>query len=107
MVSGPVMVGAMTTLPVEGISLILGNNLAGNRVMTDSCMCSMPRLSTESEESELQRSCVFPSYAITRAMAKKNADSAQDTMTELVVQMDDSLTDLSTLSHSNKPQSTN
>ena len=106
LVSGPVMVGAMTSLPVEGISLILGNDLAGNRVMTDPCMCSTPRLSTESEESELQRSGVFPSCAVTRAMAKKNADSAGDTMTELVGQMDNSLTDLSTLSHSNEPHST-
>ena len=106
LVSGPVMVGAMTSLPVEGISLILGNDLAGNRVMTDPCMCSTPRLSTESEESELQRSGVFPSCAVTRAMAKKNADSARDTMTELVGQMDNSLMDLSALSHSNKPHST-
>ena len=106
MVLGPVMVGAMTSLPVEGISLILGNDLAGNRVITDPCMCSTPRLSTESEESELQRSGVFPSCAITRAMAKKNTDSAGDTMTELVGQMDNSLTDLSTLSHSNEPHST-
>ena len=39
-------------------------------------------------------------------MAKKNADSARDTMTELVGQMDNSFTDLSTLYHSNKPHST-
>ena len=49
---------------------------------------------------------VFPSCAITRAMAKKNADNARDTMMELVGQMDNSLTDLSVLSHSNKPHST-
>ena len=80
--------------------------LAGNRVMTDPCMCSTLRLSTESKESELQRSGMFPLCAVTRAMAKKNADSAQDSMTELVGQMDNSLTDLSTLSHSNEPHST-
>ena len=54
LVSGPIMVGAMISLPVEGISVILGNDLVGNRVMTDPCMCSTPRLSTESEESKLQ-----------------------------------------------------
>ena len=103
LVSGPVMVGAMTSLPVEGISLILGNDLARNWII---CMCSTPRLSTESEESELQQSGVFPSCAVTRAMAKKNADSTRDNMAELVGQMDNSLTDLSALSHSNKPHST-
>ena len=49
---------------------------------------------------------MFPSCAVTRAMAKKNADSARDTMIELVGQMDNSLMDLSALSHSNKPHST-
>ena len=49
----------MMSLPVKGISLILGNDLAGNQVMTDPCVCSMSCLSIEAEESELQRSCVF------------------------------------------------
>ena len=65
LVLGPVMVGGMTSLPVEGISLILGNDLARNQVMADLCVCSTPRLSTESEESQLQRSGVFPSSAVT------------------------------------------
>ena len=96
----------MTSLPVEGISLILGNDLAENQVMTDPYVCPMPQLSTESEESELQESGVFPSCAVTRAMAKKNADSTQDTATELAGQIDNSLMDLSTLSHNNNPHST-
>ena len=35
LVSGPVIVGIRPTLPVEGISLILGNDLAGGRVQPD------------------------------------------------------------------------
>lgn len=35
LVSGPVVVGVRPSLPVEGISVILGNNLAGGRVWRD------------------------------------------------------------------------
>ena len=35
------MIGAMFSLPFGGILQILGNDLAGNRVMTDPCVCAM------------------------------------------------------------------
>lgn len=87
-VSGPVMVGAMTSLQIEGISLILaiGNDLARDRVMADPCVCSKSCLGMEAADSELQRSGVFPSCAVTRAMTKKKADSEQDAMPELIDQ---------------------
>ena len=69
--SGPVIVGAMTSLPLEGISLIFGNDLAGDWVMADPCVCSKPCLSTEAGASEIQRSGVFPLCAITETMDKK------------------------------------
>ena len=34
LVTGPVIVGVRPSLPVQGVSLILGNDLAGKRVMT-------------------------------------------------------------------------
>ena len=39
LLSAPVMVGEMTSLPVEEILLILGNDLAGDRVMANPCVC--------------------------------------------------------------------
>ena len=39
LVSGPVMVGIRTSLPIQGVSLILGNDLAGERVMANPCVC--------------------------------------------------------------------
>jgi len=42
LVSGPVIVGIRPTLPIEGISLILGNNLAGGRVQPDPQIISNP-----------------------------------------------------------------
>ena len=41
LLSRPLMIGAMFSLPFREISLILGNDLAGNQVMTDPCVCAM------------------------------------------------------------------
>ena len=71
LVSGPVMVGIRPSLPVQGISLILGNDIAGEKVMVDPCVSPNPQLSTVPEEAEIQIAGVYPSCAITRAMAQK------------------------------------
>ena len=42
LVSGPVMVGIRPSLPVQGVSLILGNNLAGEKVMVNPSMSPQP-----------------------------------------------------------------
>ena len=69
LVSGPVMVGIRTSLPIQGVSLILGNDLAGERVMANPCVSANPELNTNPEEIELHVPGVFPSCAITHAMA--------------------------------------
>ena len=54
LVSGPLMVGIRPSLPIQRVLLILGNNLAGERV-TDGqllCVCD-PQLNTYPEEIEL------------------------------------------------------
>ena len=65
------MVGIRPSLPVQGVSLILGNNLAGEKVMVNPCMSPNPHLSSGPEEIELNVPGVFPSCAITRAMTHK------------------------------------
>ena len=42
LVSGYVTVGIHPNLPVKGVSLLLGNDLAGDRVMVDPCMSNLP-----------------------------------------------------------------
>ena len=71
LISGPVMVGIAAFLPVHGISLILGNDLAGDRVMADPCVSPKPCLSVVSDDSGIKMSEVFPACAVTRAMAKQ------------------------------------
>lgn len=53
-VSGPVMVGVRPSLPVPGISLLLGNDLAGDKVMVNPCVSNNPQLSTVQEETKYQ-----------------------------------------------------
>ena len=62
LVTGQVKVGLMSSLPIKGISLLLGNDLAGGKVV-------LSKPSTE-DESNLDIE-IFPSCAVTRAMVKK------------------------------------
>ena len=59
--------GLMSSLPIKGISLLLGNDLAGGKVVPSVQLTSKP--STE-DESNLDIE-IFPSCAVTRAMVKK------------------------------------
>ena len=64
-VTGLVRVGVRLSLPVEGLSMILGNDLAGGRVTANPCVTMQPTISdgTHGETS------IYPACAITRAMA--------------------------------------
>ena len=73
LVSGPVTVGIRPTLPVEGISLLLGNDLAGEKVVPDPIVSKEPCVKEECEEEQK----IFPACAVTRAMSKKLSDEVQ------------------------------
>ena len=42
LVFGFITVGVRPTLPVKGVSLLLGNDLTGNKVMVNPCLSSLP-----------------------------------------------------------------
>ena len=69
LVTGQVLVGLRPSLPVKGISLLLGNDLAGGKVESLVQMTSEP--STTDKMSEDETTDLYPSCAVTRAMAKK------------------------------------
>ena len=68
LITGTVTVGTRPTLPIKGISLILGNDLAGNKVIPELQLISDPEPTQESNASETN---IFPACAITRAAAKR------------------------------------
>lgn len=73
LVSGPVEVGVVPSLPMKGISMLLGNELAGGRVIPHPKVVSEPVASVDTENIEEENPGIFPSCAVTRAQARKKA----------------------------------
>ena len=71
LVTGSVVVGTRPTLPIKGVSLLLGNDLAGGKVVADPKVTSKPITLVSTEKLEEVIPGIFPSCAVTRAMAKK------------------------------------
>ena len=51
-INGNIVIGMRPSLPVEGISVILGNDLAGEKVMVDQRMVEKPRDDEKTEKLE-------------------------------------------------------
>ncbi|KAL5005408.1 hypothetical protein ScPMuIL_018864, partial [Solemya velum] len=49
LVTGPVTIGVRPELPIEGVSLILGNDLAGEKVRVDPLVSSIPDKTGDAE----------------------------------------------------------
>ena len=67
LVNGPVAVGIRQTLPFKGDHLLLGNALAGDKVVVNSLVTDTPCM----DPIEQERPDLYPSCAVIRAMAKK------------------------------------
>ena len=71
LISGTVTVGVQPALPFEGISLLIGNDLAGGRVKPEPIMTHDPNMNDKpAEDADL-----YPVCAYTRGMSKKNVES--------------------------------
>ena len=83
LVSGSVIVGIRPTLPVDGVSLILGNDLAGGRVQPDPQVISNPNSLFSANEGLTQTfpACVVTRAAACRAQAQANSDSNSESIT--------------------------
>ena len=68
LVTGSVVVGSRPTLPIKGVSLLLGNDLAGGKVVADPKVTSklITLICTEKLEEVIPG--IFPSCAVTRAI---------------------------------------
>ena len=74
LVSGPVKVGIKSSLSFKGISLLLGNDLAGNKIVTDPILIDKPCLDQSPDPIEKEIPDLYPSCVVTRAMAKARND---------------------------------
>ena len=68
LVSGYVAVGIRPTLPVDGVSLLLGNDLTGEKVIVNPWLCSLPCLPDGSDQ---DIPGLYPACAVTCLVAKK------------------------------------
>lgn len=96
LVNGPVIVGVRPTLPVKGVSLLLGNDLAGDRVIAEPIVCDKIEKSKESLVEEDRD--LYPDCAITRARAKKQISESDDLATDGLLQLNKTF-----ISHNNNP----
>ena len=71
LVKGPVAVGIRPSLPFKGIHLLLGNDLAGDKVVVNPLLTSTPCVYQPPDPIEQEIPDLYPSCAVTRAMAKK------------------------------------
>ena len=68
LITGTATVGTRPTLLIKGISLILGNDLAGNKVIPELQLISDLE---PTQESSAFKTDIFPACAITRAASKR------------------------------------
>ena len=71
LINGNIVIGTRPSLPVEGISLILGNDLAGERVMVDPRVVEKPRDDEKTERLAEKFPGIFPATVVTRSMKAK------------------------------------
>ena len=78
LINGNIVIGMRPSLPVEGISLILGNDLAGEKVMVDPRVVEKPRDDEKTERLAEKFPGIFPASVVTCSMkAKKEAIKEQ------------------------------
>ena len=74
--------GICPDFPVKGVSLLLENDLAGDKVMINPCVSSHP-CSPENTKAEMQDTPgPYPACAVTRTMAKKQLTAIQNSQNE-------------------------
>ena len=71
LVTGLVAVGIRPSLPFKGVHLLLGNDLAGDKVVVDPLLTNTPCVDQPPDPIEQEIPDLYPSCAVTRAMTKK------------------------------------
>ena len=71
LINGNIVIGMRPSLPVEGISLILGNDLAGEKVMVDPRVVEKPRDDEKTERLAEKFPGIFLASVVTRSKKAK------------------------------------
>lgn len=76
--SGDAVVGARPGFPISGVSVIMGNDLAGGRVLVTPEVTPVPVVCNRPDELAREYPNVFTSCAVTRAAAKREKEQDKD-----------------------------
>ena len=71
LLTGLVVIGITPSLPFKGVHLLLGNDLAGDKVVVNPLVTDTPNIGQTDDPIEQEIPDLYPSCAVTRAMAKK------------------------------------
>ena len=71
LVTGLVVIGITPSLPFKGVHLLLGNDLAGDKVVVNPLVTDTPNIGQTDDPIKQEIPDLYPSCAVTRAMAKK------------------------------------
>ena len=69
---------------MEGVSLLLGNDLAGEKVMANPCLSSLPCKSDSTSKILQDIPNLFPACAVTRVMTRKAAEHSSVSLQDQV-----------------------
>ena len=76
-VNGPVKIGLTDSLPMKGVDMLLGNDLAGHKVLTSPHMTCNPTSSDDTQAIENDFPGIFPACVTTRS-GKSTSDDVID-----------------------------
>ena len=85
LVSGAVTVGIVAELPMRGISLLLGNDLAGGKVLPSPIVCDTPVEDSVTETLEKDIPGIFPLCEVIRAQAIKENEKDDEDDSEVML----------------------
>ena len=87
LISGTVIVGVRPELPVKGVSMLLGNDLAGGKVLPQPIVTRDPCTEADNDD---ESGVVFPACAVTRSMTRKAMleENSEDKGDDLVPNLD-------------------
>ena len=104
LVTGLVVIGIKPSLPFKGVHLLLGNDLAGDKVVVNPLVTDTPNIGQTDDPIEQEIPDLYPSCVVTRAMAKKaflkNSNSDIDLTDTFICQYFNNETDSSMSCHS-------
>ena len=78
LVSGPVTVGVVPELPMAGIDFLLGNDLAGDKVVVSPVVSEKPVEVAETEQLQVEFPGIFPDCVVTRSQARRATQDDAD-----------------------------